>query len=274
MFQRRKKIKTLYFVTFGGVIFFIIHRFLFSHFSFINTASSLISYPVLVAQKYVVAPVQLFFKRRKKNVQLTKEVQTLRAEIQKLTAENIELKSQLNYYSDIKELVQFKKRYNKNNGITAQVLLKKLSSQSHIFFIDKGSRYDIEKDMVVVFKNCLVGKVTEVFPFYSKVLLVTDKKCKVAGVCSKTKATGIHVGTNSFDATDLQRISHLSSMKEGDVVISSGDGLIFPQGFALGKVKKATVDGLYFSVIVEPLIDVRDIRYCVVLQKGESSSKV
>lgn len=57
-------------------------------------------------------------------------------------------------------------------------------------------------------------------------------------------------------------------MQEGDLVLSSGEGLIFPRGFALGNVKHYQVNGLLHDVIVEPLINLETINYCYVIQKG------
>ena len=34
--------------------------------------------------------------------------------------------------------------------------------------------------MIAVFKDCFLGRVVEVYPWYSKVLLITDPGCKVA----------------------------------------------------------------------------------------------
>ena len=174
----------------------------------------------------------------------------------------------LHYDHDIKELADFKKRYEESHGHIAQILMKHFSDQSHFFLIDIGTRQGIKPDMVAVYKNCLIGKVAEVYPFYSKVVLITDKTCKVAAYCAQTHASGIHEGSNQSEQTMLNHVSHLSVMKEGDLILSSGEGLIFPQGFALGNVMSCKPNGLLYTVHVEPLVDMHALAYCLIIQKG------
>jgi cell shape-determining protein MreC len=64
-------------------------------------------------------------------------------------------------------------------------------------------------------------------------------------------------------------VSHLASVKEAEMVVSSGEGLVFPQGFALGRIKMIEPDGLYTKIEIEPLIDLLTIDYCMLMKKGE-----
>src|SRR5439155_10101649 len=100
--------------------------------------------------------------------------------------ETIKVTAQLAYVQDIKELYEFKQRYHIDQGQVAQVLVRHLSERSHYIFINVGSQQGIEKDMVVTHNNCLLGKITQVYPWYSKVTLITDRTCKVAALCAKT----------------------------------------------------------------------------------------
>ena len=163
--------------------------------------------------------------------------------------------------------LSIKNKYNPQNGQIVQVLSRNLSEREHSLIVDAGSRHGVTSDMVVTYQNCLVGRVAEVFPLYSKVILITDKTCKVAAYCAKTRAAGIHVGSHE-DHTELQRVNHLSPVEQGDLVLSSGEGLIFPAGFGLGHVETVSSDGLYQQVSVKPLIDGASLNYCMLLQKG------
>ncbi|MCK5633306.1 rod shape-determining protein MreC [bacterium] len=268
MFQRKRKIRVFFIVFIFVNFFFIIHRFFSPNVFFVRSLTSTLLYPVLLVQKTFIRPVANYLEQRKKRKNLETSYSALHKKYQNILAQNIELQASKKYGNDISEMLAFKKKYNPDTATVAQVILKNISQQSHFFLIDKGSRQGIQQDMVVVYKNNLLGKVIQVYPLYSKVLLITDKECKVAAYCSKTKAFGIHVGANQTDTTDLQRISHLLSIKQGDLVVSSGEGLIFPQGFALGHIKTAQKNGLYFDVTVQPLINMQEIDYCVVMEKS------
>ncbi len=249
-------------------IFILSTRYFFSHTALFDTISSYVMYPILVVQKNVVTPIKYYFSKKKTLRECYEVITCLRAERDELLAQNVQLHAMISYEQDIQELIMFKKQYQEAQGIVAQVLVKHFSDHSHYYLIDKGSNAGIKSDMVAVYKNCLLGKIVEVFPQYSKVLLITDRLCKVAAYCPHTKATGIHEGNNQENISGLKYVSHLAQVEPDDLVLSSGDGLVFPRGFALGKIKKCNPEGLFYDVSVDIVCDLRAIQYCFIVQKG------
>jgi len=215
-----------------------------------------------------VTPVKRFLNNQQDRFALRESLNNLITINQDLQAENIQLKATDSYYKQIAEIIDFKKRYQSSEVITSQVMLKQMNPQGHFFLIDKGAWHKVKKNMVAVYKNCLIGRVTDVYPLYSKLILITDRSCKVAAHCTKTGASGIHVGCNSNESQALKRVSHLLSVVQGDLVLSSGKGAVFPQGFALGKIKTIKPGGLYHHLSVEPMVQLSTIDYCVLLLKG------
>jgi rod shape-determining protein MreC len=252
-----------------AVLFFVIHRALYFAPGVLEHYSSYLVYPVLVTQHKIVTPLKDYFAHRKTITELQEQLAQAQAERDTVLAQNIELQGMISFAQDTQELVEFKQRYNFSQALLAQVLVKNFSEQSHFFLIDKGSAAGAQKDMVVIYKDCLIGRVSEVYPYYSKVVLVSDQTCKVAAYCAQSKATGIYQGTNAEWAANLNHVSHLSSLEIGELILSSGDGLIFPRGFGLGKVKAYHTEGLFHSVSIEPLVDLHAINHCYVVQKGE-----
>jgi len=243
------------------------HLFFFTP-GILERVSSYVVYPLLVVQNKVVTPVKVFLQKRETLAVLELRHKELQEERNQLLAQTIQLRAALDHAHDIKELVDFKKRYDTSHAKLAHIILKHVSEQSHYYLLDKGSEHGIRLNMVAVNKNCLVGKVVEVYPYYSKLLLVTDTSCKVSACCVSTKVDGIHEGINNILQTSLQHVSHLDSVEVNDLVFSSGQGLIFPKGFALGKIQSYESDGLYYAIAVEPLIDVHAISYCYLITKG------
>jgi rod shape-determining protein MreC len=251
-------------------MFVVSMRYFFSHVAFLDTISSYAMYPVLVIQSKIISPIKFYFQKRQTLQECYALITRLQAERNELLAQNVQLNALISYESEIQELIDFKKQYHETQGIVAQVLVKNFSEQSHYFLIDKGASAGITLDMVAVYKNCLVGKVVEVFPQYSKLILITDKQCKVAAYCPHTQATGIYEGNNQEQIAGMKYVSHLAQVESEDLVLSSGDGLVFPKGFALGKIKNCNPEGLFYDVSVELLFDLREIDYCFVMQKGSS----
>lgn len=225
------------------------------------------AYPFLLCQRYISSPIKQWLLRHKTQEELYALSERLLHERNELLKKVIEYKSIRNYGMDAAECLEFKKRYAPEATFVAQILLKNLSEQGHYFYIDAGEHRGIAKDMVVIYDNSLLGRVSEVYQHYSKVLLVTDKECHVAASCSETGARGIHSGLNSSTGTVLEFVSHLDTLKEGDLLISYGEGLIFPRGFALGRVKSFELDGVQHRVTIEPLLDLNKLTHCLVLLK-------
>ena len=234
----------------------------------LEALGSRLLYPFLRLQSFFVHPVRSFVLRKRRINVLTKRIAELERMNDSLLEENIALSASLDYMDAVEELTQFKWRYNCNNVVCAQILFRSLSEQEQFFLVDAGSNRGITRDMVAVYKNCLLGKVTTVYPYYCKVTLVTDKGCKVAAYCHKTHATGIYEGCNGTECAALNRVTHFAQMKSDDLIISSGEGLVFPRGFALGKVGTHTVNSLFYDVQVKTLISFADVAYCYLITKG------
>lgn len=248
-------------------IIFCIQRLFFMSSGLFEIVSSYLAYPIVLMQGKVSNLINSYNQKNQETEKLRIVIDSLQKEKEDLFSENVQLKSSLAYLEQVSELIEFKKKFNINVITTAQVMSKYISDISHFFLIDKGSQQGINKNMVAVYKNCLVGKVTEVYPGYSKLILITDKDCKVAAYCFKTGAMGIYEGSNQLDRAQLNYVNHLDNLIEDDLLISSGEGLVFPQGFILGKISKFTNDGIQYHALVKSVIDIDKIKYCQIIQK-------
>ncbi len=228
--------------------------------------ASIISYPALVGNAWVVEPCSRWLSHRKHTENLSQELTSLKDEYQKLEHSYALLQAKLSYLNGIKEIRAFSKRFNQRGKI-AQILARTFCQDGHFFLIDAGEQDNITKDMIVLYNDALVGKVVEVYPWHSKVCLITDTHCKVGAYCAPNRAQGIHEGCNKEDETQLNYVDHLSKINEGDLVLTSGEGLLFPEGFTLGKVASVVSDGLYKKVSVTPACDLKQIEYCVLMAK-------
>lgn len=230
--------------------------------------SSYIVYPLVITQHKVVDPLKQWMSSRATLQQLQETLATLESERDALIAEVVQLRSQLLNIDDTKMLVESNKPFAHQVVCNAQIIAKNFSQHEQFFLIDAGSNQGITTDMTVIAHNCLLGKVSQVYPWYSKIIAITDATCKVAACCYKTKTAGIHEGINNIVSSRLNFVSHLDTVQEGDYIFSSGEGLIFPRGLAIGYVTDVTQEGLYHMVNIKPLADLKRIKFCSVLHKG------
>jgi len=269
----QKKRPFIFYVGISAIAILLVSRFFFFAPGYLEEASSMIMYPVLVMQNRFIAPLYAWREQKKTVAELEAIIQKERDQKDLLLAENIKLNALMAYADEVKELLAFKESYQAEQAYITQIIFKSFSDQSHHFLIDKGSDHGIEPDMVAVYAQCLVGRVVEVYPYYSKIALLSDRQCNVAAYCELTRSTGIYEGCNNLEEGALSFVSHLSVVEENDLVVSSGEGLVFPQGFGLGRIKNHAIDGLYQKVVIEPLIDMRRLQYCMIIKKGDLHQK-
>lgn len=264
--MKNRVIVTLLFII---IIFFSSRFFSFDGISAIGTISSCFLYPVLRFQQTIIEPFQYWLRQRQTVAELEKNCEDLKKERDDFLAQNIALKGMHHYSHETADVHRFNKRYKPENGHNAQILAKHFSLNNHFFLVAAGSAQGIKKDMVAIYANCLIGKVTDVYPWYCKVCLITDAECKVAAFCSKTKATGILEGMNDAQHMVLRHVSHLEKVETTDSLLSSGEGLIFPNGFALGVIESVARGDLFYSVYIKTVLDFSSLRYCTLIAKGD-----
>ncbi len=253
------------------LLFFVGRSFVISVSTMAGQCASCVIYPILYMQHKLVDPFKEYFQRHKTAQEIADELATVKAEKEALQAELIVLKSTEQYHENIKELLDFKKRYSSDFVVIGQIIFKHFSPQVHFFLVDQGSKHGVQVDMIAVYNNCLIGRVCEVYPWYCKVVAITDGSCKVAAYCDHTKSCGIHVGINQLEQTNFERVSHLLPVKNGDMILSSGEGLVFPNGFGLGRIKESKKEGLWNRIVVEPLVNFKELSACALLHKSATN---
>ncbi len=271
------------------VVFIIISFFVFRHcvvpgISMVEKVSSSFLYPLLRIQQLIIDPIAAKIQRSARVHELEHNIEEMRKQYEMLYAEHIALKAGVAYTDETIELHNFNKRYVLNSGITAQVLARHFSSNNQFFLVNAGVSQGIKKDMVALYCNNIVGRVSEVYPWYCKVCLITDADCKVASMCcqsdvsnvltkgkrlAKKGAYGIHEGCNDLHNATMRYVSHLEKVNENDMVLSSGEGLVFPKGFALGKIVAADKGELFYDITVQSALDFKTLRYCTLISKED-----
>ncbi len=238
-----------------GALFIVINRLLGLSERRIETAMSYVTYPLLQFQRFVVHSFSPSYKQGIVHVLADLEKVTLERDT--LLNELISLKALLRTVEDTSDLRDFMKRYNAQSLVIAPVLLRNFSGEN-FFLVDAGENFGIEKDMIALYHNMLVGKVTHVYPSYSKILLITDPHCYVAAVCSSNGVKGMHHGLKK-GFTTLAYVDHRDQVTVGDTVLSSGEGGLFPRGFGLGRITDVDQGGYGRSITIEPSLDLKKI---------------
>ena len=261
-------------LSFFIVTFFAVHQWIFYQKTMLDRVVNTVQYPIILYTHYIVQPVKSFFSSKKSNAALQAELHSLRKSYLDLLDATVQLAAINHYAESLKELVTFQDRYKTTKRILAKVVNKNIDPMQHYFILNKGSNDGVEEDMVGLFQNHVVGHIYEVHTYYSKLRLISDEKSKVAAYATKTNAHGIVRGANKIDKISFTYVSHLFKIENGDMVISSGEGLINPEGFCLGKIVDHSLKEkeLYYSVTLEPFIKLDSLRWISLVSASKLKS--
>lgn len=240
-----------------------LYRFMRMNVGVAEYVAGCVAYPFITVHYYCAYPFQQAGRWFVTKRALEARLKDLEISHQMLQESYIAAQAKVSFMEATQELQDFARRYDVKSKKLCRILMRELSSSKQSIIVDAGSRDGISEDMIAVYKNCLIGKVTRVYPFYASITLITDPSCLVAASCAGTEAQGVFEGTSTGGI--MKFVSHLEKVVDGDIVVSSGKGLRFPQGFGLGKIAEATITGLEYTILLEPLVDIQHIDYCYII---------
>ena len=220
----------------------------------------------------VVSPLQKIVyninSRVKETVDFFLNFSEVKLENEQLKQKNAELANELIEYESLKDEVErlrealnFTESRSNYNYVGVNIIGYSGSSLSDGYIIDKGSNDGIAKNMVVVSYKGLVGKVTKVSSNFAVVQSILNENIAVAVMDQQTRdATGVLQGLSDKKDTNMTVVYNLpidSDVKEGDIIITSGLGKIYPKEIPVGTVVSVQEDNVKVmkSAVVEPFVN-------------------
>ena len=105
--------------------------------------------------------------------------------------------------------------------------------------INVGRRDGVREDLPVITVDGLVGRISEVGETRSQVVLIGDPNCRVSAVVHTNREQGvITAGATAMDSSlvELWYLPGSTTLKPGQLVMTSGLGGIFPKGIPVGNI--------------------------------------
>ncbi len=197
------------------------------------------------------------------NAKLSEQVTKLQAQVthlQNLESENAALRKQLGFqHASVRRL------------IACEILGRDPDGWWQMIRLNKGSADGITTNRAVIAVDGLIGKTVRVSPHTTDVLLLSDPNCQVSAKIQRTGAFGILSGRGpNWQGNVVCRIEYLNKnveIVEGDEVVTSGFGGIFPGGLMLGNVDRIYTDrsGLYQYADVTSKAEIGMMNYVFVI---------
>ncbi len=173
---------------------------------------SLANYKTLIEENHRLKEEQLVYKTR-----LLK--------LSALEKENIRLRDLLDSSFKLGEQV-----------LVGELMAVNLDPYKHIVVIDKGSRFGVFVGQPVIDANGIVGQVYRANPLNSEIVLISDPSHAIPVQVNRNGLRTIAVGSGKINELSLPFLPNNVDVQVGDLIVTSGLGGTFPQGYPVGVI--------------------------------------
>ena len=197
---------------------------------------------------------------------------------EQLEAENAELRQQMVDYDRIKAendaykaLARIQDTNSEASYVSAFVIGRDPLDEFGGFTLDQGSTDGVAvNDDIISDRGYLLGMVVEADPTSCKVMTILHPSFSAAGVVSRTRENGIITGSADYAADGLCILSNLARStlsREGDQVITTGLGGVFPANLLVGTVQEVVPEqsGKSSSAVILPGADPRTVKHVFII---------
>jgi rod shape-determining protein MreC len=234
----------------------------------VRSAADRVLGPLELAQARTVPPLGSLFAGRTEMARLKTDNDRLRDTIAELNASLVQLRELELENRRLRDELGYKVENPEASIVPANIVGQDPSNLVQVMIIDKGSQDGLKEGMVVVAPSGLVGRLIRVQGSTSQVLLVSDSRSSIYGVLQRpdTRAAGVVQG--QLGGTMIMKyIPQGETVREGDVVVTSGRGMSFPRGLFVGRisqVRQNDVD-MFQEATVEPSVNFPRLETVMVL---------
>jgi len=204
---------------------------------------------------------------RRDNQFLREEVKQLRTQVGELRETALE-----NYR--LSHLLEMKGRAG-TETVAARVIGKDATNWFRTILIDGGTNEGVQRHMAVVTNEGLVGRVVETTALAARVQLITDPESAVGVLIQRSRVAGVAAGGQG-GSLQIKYLPLMADVVEGDRVITSGLGGVFPKGIPLGRVLRSnrpTNGALFQETWVQPLADFSRLEEVMILKRPPSGDQ-
>lgn len=161
--------------------------------------------------------------------------------------------------------------------VAAEVISKRITDQERAISLDRGTEVGIEVDDAVIGPGgALIGQVVEVGSNFSRVLLISDTRIRVAGLVESSRAVGLLSGQLG-QPLEMVNIPAEVTVSVGESVVTAGielaDGIRspYPKGLLIGLIAgvSRSPDQLFQTALVAPVADLDRLEYVLVITNYE-----
>ncbi|WP_300320198.1 rod shape-determining protein MreC [Idiomarina sp.] len=241
--------------------------------------------PVRVFLNSLVAPVQYlailpeqmldnFSESVKTTEQLSAENKALKQRILKLQGQQQQLQFLQNENRRLRELLGSDARESARRMV-AEVIAVASEPFSQQLVINKGTLSGVYEGQPVLDSSGIIGQVQDVGGNTARVLLISDQSHAISLRSERNDIRVLAQGTGDIGRLELMFIPHSTELREGDLLMSSGLGGVFPEGYPVARIASIVRDETlpFATVFADPVSALDRVRNVLLLWPTESEQQ-
>ncbi len=198
-------------------------------------------------------------------VNVNKENAALKDAVAALMEENNRMREKVLEAGRLKEILDFKEA-TAFKTTAAGVVALGADRWGATAVINKGADHGIMKDMAVISRAGVVGRVMEAGRSSATVLLSTDLRSAIDIISQRGRIKGIAEG-NGSGGMILKYVRQFDDVQVGDLAVTSGLTGIFPKGLPVGEVVRIEKgrDNFFRHIELKPALDLKRLEEVLVV---------
>lgn len=180
---------------------------------------------------------------RQENLELTARLRLANLQLQRFAAledENRRLRDMRENSAGVAERV-----------LVASILNVDLDPFRHRVLLDKGAADGVFKGQAVLDADGIFGQVAQVHAKTAEVILISDAEHAIPVQSNRSGLRTIAVGTGDSKRLSLPFVTVEADLKQGDLLISTGMGGVFPPGYPIAEVTRVVRDASTTFALVD-----------------------
>ncbi|WP_194756229.1 rod shape-determining protein MreC [Aliidiomarina indica] len=156
--------------------------------------------------------------------------------------------------------------------MVAEVIAVDSDPFSHQVVVNKGTRHGVFIGQPVIDAQGVIGQVASVGVTTARVILISDQSHAIPTRAAESGIRVIAQGVGDTSILELMHVPHSTELQEGDLLLTSGLGGVFPEGYPVARIQTIVRDeSLPFArVRAVPVANLDRIRMLLLLWDADS----
>ncbi|GAB3027389.1 rod shape-determining protein MreC [Bowmanella dokdonensis] len=156
--------------------------------------------------------------------------------------------------------------------MVAELMAVDNNPYSHQIMINKGTLQGVYEGQPVLDDRGIVGQVMQVGTTTSRVLLIADVTHGVPVRIMRNDVRLVASGSGTLNRLVINHVPHSTDIETGDILVTSGLGEVFPEGYPVGRITAVLRDESrpFAQVQAEPAAQLDRLKYLLLLWPADA----